>query len=248
MNLRTDFHGRRAACLAALAGAGALTLAGCEKPKPPPPPPPPPADPTPVAQDVNFDTLLQELKADARVQFAKAATITDERLDLAKGIVHLADDIARGDGKGLRTLLTRNAQGVLEDLQSSGAWEEAAKRIEAVRVVSIQQGVSIPGHANATGVVLAVQEPDGAYLLSWAAEHAGDTWVFANAPAPADVRPRASAWDGVGPEAFQGMKLAVVEEAKPAAKKEGDEEDKKEDAPPPPPTGGKGKGGGRTGG
>src|SRR5579862_1420139 len=95
----------RTAALALLAAAG-IVLSGCSKPKPPPPPPPAPPPAEPVYQDVNFDTLSQELKADARVQFAKTASLTDDKLELAKQIVRLADAIARADAKSLKPLIT----------------------------------------------------------------------------------------------------------------------------------------------
>jgi len=52
------------------------------------------------------------------------------------------------------------------------------------------------------GVLIAIQDPRGAYLLGWGALQAGEQWRFTNAPAAAGDRSRASAWDGVGPLGF----------------------------------------------
>jgi uncharacterized protein YidB (DUF937 family) len=53
------------------------------------------------------------------------------------------------------------------------------------------------------GVLIALQDARGAYLLGWGATNTGDGWVFSNAPAAEGERPRASAWDGIGLSGFQ---------------------------------------------
>ena len=326
-----------------LAGALALSLGGCKKPPPPPPqgacctpegscsvslkeecgaswrlngncsPNPCPQPPPP---EVSFETIAQNEKADARVQFAADLKISEENLDLGKAVVRLADCFARGSAKDLKPMLTRRAQSLLADLESSGQWEEATKQIEAVRVVFVRDGVDFTGIGSAKvptaeisgnlmakvmeavkgippeqlaaitkaateamagadraalaadpaklaefqskiteamktagvseevmakladlgsaagapaeaapscpsgmGVALALQDIHGSYLLTWAAEKIGDKWVFTNAPASAEIRPRASLWDNVGNEAFQAMSLASL----PAAPKLGDD-------------------------
>lgn len=302
----------------------ALVLASCSKPPPPkpkpvvaPPPPPPPAL-------VSIDTIAQELKADARVQFASGLEFEESRIELAKAVVRLADAFARGDAKAARALLTRNAQTVLSDLEASGGWEESTKRIEAVRVVLVKDGVDVAGVAeapaantpdyaaivrkaiaglpedakktleaefatipqagqkdwalkkldiamelaktagapdeaiaaiedqksainsaaassgpaaaptsSALGVLLAIQEPDGAYLLGWSANPVGTGWVFANAPAMRDTRARASAFDGIGAEGFQALRLAAAV-SPPSVATPPKKDDAASDAPPPP--------------
>jgi hypothetical protein len=299
---------------------------GVCSPNPCPPPPPPP--------DVALETVAQDMKADARVQFAADLKLPEEKLDLAKAIVKLADALAKGDAKAMKPLLTRRAQGLLADLQNSGGWEEGTKQIEAVRVVLIRDGVDFgaigsakipeaevtgtimskltelastippeqqaaimkaaqdamvgldpaalakdpakvaefqtkvleamkaagvseelqqkladlgkpaeaaPAEAAApsstgTGVLIALQDIHGAYVLGWAAEKVGDAWVFSNAPSTPDIRPRASLWDNVGPEAFQAMQLASL----PNAPKSGDDDANR--------GGGSGGGGGGGGG
>jgi hypothetical protein len=332
--------------LGAALAAGAL-LSGCKKPPPPPPtgaccspegtciettqaacssswqagtctpnpcPPPPP-------KDVKLADIAADQKPDPRVQFADSVVVTEESLDLGKAIVKFADTLARGDAKGLRPQLTRPAQAVLADLESTGGWEDATKGIEAVRVVFLgpvdiasaavgtdthggikealqglqsqamaatkdifkgltpeqtkalgeamaqlqrdamahaDQIASNPGaldeymatfsqaatsaglseeqidklkgafqavtgklagaaaggessggsSGGGLGMLLAVQDPQGAYLLGWTVQKVGDTWLFGNAPSTPDVRARASAWDGTGAEGFQAMKLA----------------------------------------
>lgn len=274
---------------------------GSCSPNPCPAPPPPP--------DIALETVAQDMKADARVQFAAEMKLPEEKLDLAKAIIKLADALAKGDAKAMKPLLTRRAQTLLADLQNSGGWEEATKQVEAVRIVLIRDGVDfgavgtakIPegeitgtlmskvmelmnglppeqlaaitkaaqeamagidpaalakdpskiaefqtkiteamkaagvseemqqkladlnkpaeaapvetpagGSTVGTGVLIAIQDIHGSYVLGWDAQKVGDAWVFNNAPSAADIRPRASMWDGVGPEAFQAMQLAAL--------------------------------------
>ena len=272
-------------------------------PSPCPAPPPPP--------DIALETVAQDMKADPRVQFAAEVKVPEEKLDLAKAIIKLADALAKGDAKAMKPLLTRRAQALLADLQNSGGWEEGTKQIEAVRIVLIRDGVDfgavgsakVPeteitgnlmakvmelmgglppeqlaaigkaaqeamagmdpgalakdpskiaefqgkiteamkaagvseemqqklaalnapaegapaeattGSTSGTGVLIAIQDIHGSYVLGWAAEKVGETWAFNNAPSTADIRPRASMWDGVGPEAFQAMRLASLPSA-----------------------------------
>lgn len=60
-----------------------------------------------------------------------------------------------------------------------------------------------------TGILLAVQDPKGAYLMGWQAEKVGGQWVFDNAPSTGDERPRASAFDGIGEAGFGTGQLAA---------------------------------------
>jgi hypothetical protein len=239
---------------------------------------------------VSLDTLGQELKADARVQFATGLVVSEDRVELGRAVVRLADALARGDDRAMAPLLTRRAQGILSDLKTTGAWEESTAKIEAVRVVLLRDGVDLSGIGKAVssdpteaikgamallpqaardmmqpmvdtlpkddtlmqavrdqlpgvleqikaggavtpeqmaevekalqplmqsgestgssiGVLLAVQEPGGAYLLGFAAEQVDGGWVFASAPSSPEVRARASAFDGIGNEGFREVTL-----------------------------------------
>lgn len=128
MNPRTNF-------MLFVAGAAlvcSMVLSpGCEKKKPPPPPPPPPAPVEPV--EVSFDTIMQTLRADPRVQAAANLGITDE--SFAISAVKFADAFARGDAQSLKGMMQNRAKGVLELLENDGTWSTLAGRIEAVRIV-----------------------------------------------------------------------------------------------------------------
>jgi len=122
--------------LAAIACCGVL-FGGCSKKEEPPPPPPPPK-PTytpPPPEPVDVVALLQDVGADARVQFPKTSAPTDR--DLAEGTIRVADAIARGDDETLRDHLTESGERVLDELIASGAWWGATDGIEAVRVVYV---------------------------------------------------------------------------------------------------------------
>jgi hypothetical protein len=103
-------------------------LTGCKEAPPPPPPEP-----------VSFDDLIAALDSereepiDARVQFSESVEIIDE--DFARGMILLADAVARGDDEAMGGMLTLPAQEVLETLLMDGRWEEGVEGIEAVRVV-----------------------------------------------------------------------------------------------------------------
>lgn len=281
------------------AGAAALLslamMTGCPKPPPPPEPEPEYVPPPPAPTEVSLNDLMQEMKADPRVQFAADVSTFDETF--ARSIIDLADAIARGDDEKLRDLLDTGATGHLVSLVDTGEWSEATEPIEAVRIVYagpyegsmslagaaagmgqamsqmmevIKQGLeagggegifeeiakqmgdqispeqieearkkylemanlkpeefvaklqeemakvtadmpdmpaidpSIMSGAAAThGVLVAVQDSRGAYLLGWGASSTGEKWVFSNAPAAQGDRPRAAAWDGIGPMGFQ---------------------------------------------
>lgn len=113
---------------------------------------------------------------------------------------------------------------IKEAATGAGIGEEQAQKIaDATTGFATKLGdrLGIGGASAATGssmgVLLAVQEPGGAYLLGWSAQPAGDRVLFTNTAATPDVRARAAAWDGVGPEGFQAVKLAVAPAPAPAA-------------------------------
>lgn len=182
----------RAALLRTIAVAAAVALlggAGCEKkapPKPPPPPPPPP--PAPKAPDpVTVDGILQSMNADPRVQFPQAKAPTDE--SFARAVIALADSIVRGDAAKLRPMLMPPARAVLEQLEGGEDWSNETSKLEAARVVL----------ASSPMAVIALQDPDGAYILGWVGTKVGDSWVFNTAPTSGEIRRRASEWDAASP-------------------------------------------------
>ncbi len=181
--------------IAALAIGGiVLPMLGCpSKPPPPTPPPPPPPPPkkAPEPEPVRTDALLQTMGVDARVQFPQAKAPTDE--GLARAAISLADAIVRGDADKLRPMLSVPARSVLEQLGSSGDWDEATGKLDAARIV--YAGTSPMGGGMLT--VIALQDPDGAYLLGWAGARTGSGWTFTNIPTAGDVKARASEWDSV---------------------------------------------------
>lgn len=179
---RADRAWGRRGVTAALAAA--CVAAGCSKP--PPPPPPAPVQHTPAPRPVEVDGLLQAMQADSRVQFPQEQAPENE--ELARAVIRLADALAKGDSETFRSLLDRPSQAVLDDLLGTGEWYEATAKIEAVRVVKLDEG---------TGALqVAVQEPGRAYLLAWTAMPAFESFVFAASPAPGGTRARASDWDG----------------------------------------------------
>ncbi len=52
------------------------------------------------------------------------------------------------------------------------------------------------------GVLIALQDPRGAYLTGWGLVRAGDTWLVAPAPSSAKQHARAVEFDGIGPAGF----------------------------------------------
>lgn len=69
-------------------------------------------------------------------------------------------------------------------------------------------GAGDTGGGEGTGVLLAIQDPSGSYLLGWTVAKAFDKWVFTNAPSTSTARARASAWDGIGQAGFGEMLAA----------------------------------------
>ncbi|MFM9995522.1 MAG: hypothetical protein ACKVU4_06925 [Phycisphaerales bacterium] len=170
--------------------AAALAVGCEEKKKEEPPPSPPPKQQVVIPDRIEMKALLQELNSDARVQFPDAAAPTDRAL--AEGVIMLANAIAKGDSGAMRPLLDRAGQAVLDDLVGTGGWDDATKKIEAVRVVRLNQlGYDRPSASVAT----AIQEPGGAYVLLWAAKPDGDAYIFSPQLAAAGVKARASEWD-----------------------------------------------------
>jgi hypothetical protein len=125
----------RAAVVVLMCAAGVVGLEGCGKKKTPPPPAPPPKQaPPPEPVPVSFDTISQDMKADARVQFASDLKLEDE--DLARSVVKLADALAKGDTDTISQMTTKATRPVLDEMKSGGAFG-GAQEPEAVRVVYI---------------------------------------------------------------------------------------------------------------
>lgn len=179
----------------AMTAVSVMGLASCKKeePAPPPPPPPPPRIEAPTPLDAG--SVLQSMGVDARVEFAEDAAPVDR--GLAEAAIRLADAIARGDDEALRGLLDKSDHGALDKLIGDGQWYEATGKIEAVRIVSIDGGARLDRAPERAEVGLAVQDPDGAYIMLWAGRKVLDDWMFTARPATDQVRGRASAWDGV---------------------------------------------------
>src|SRR5689334_20001317 len=116
--------------------AASVCVSGCGKKKKPPPPPPPPPPPKVVIPDpVDVNAVVQQLHADARVQFPSGQAPADR--SLAEGAVKIADALAKGDSAALKSLLDAGSQPVLDELVSSGGWKEGTGEIEQVRIVAV---------------------------------------------------------------------------------------------------------------
>ncbi|MFG0259169.1 MAG: hypothetical protein ACF8LK_02360 [Phycisphaerales bacterium JB041] len=183
----------RAVC--AMAAVSVLGLASCKKEEPAPPPPPPPPPRVEAPKPLDAASVLQSMNVDARVEFAEGAAPVDR--GLAEAAIRLADALAQGDDAALRGMLDRSDHGALDKLIGDGQWYEATGRIEAVRVVSIDDGARLNRAPERADVGLAVQDPDGAYIMLWAGRKVLDDWMFTARPATGQVRGRASSWDGV---------------------------------------------------
>ncbi len=134
------------------------------------------------------------MDVDARVEFASGQSPVDR--GLAEAAIGLADAIARGDDEALRGMLDKSNQQMLDQLMASEQWWEETEKIEAVRVVSIDAGSRLTEEPESTRVMLAVQDPDGAYLMGWSGRKVFEDWVFSATPSSGEERARASAWDG----------------------------------------------------
>jgi hypothetical protein len=195
--------------------AATPAMVACEKkkeaPPPPPPPPPPPRSPDPI----DIKVVLQSAKPDARVNFGQSYAPTDETL--ARAVIAFADALARGDSAKFGSMLAPEAKSDLDTLSGSGGWEEGTAKIEAVRVVRLDDmtaggpGGGPGGSGASTGAMVqfAVQDPTGAYLLGWEAIKVGDKWAFKGADAPNNERRLAAELDGNSAPASSGAAPAA---------------------------------------
>jgi hypothetical protein len=218
----------RGVAVAMLAASLALGASGCTKKKKPAPPPPPPPKPKVVTPDpVDVNGLLQALKSDERVKFPEGQAPADR--SLAEGVIKLANALAKGDADGMKPLLDKPAAEVLDTLTASGGWAAGTKPIEQVRIIAVSG--TTEAHPETSLIGMAVQDQDGAYLLAWNGKRNGESWLFTNAPCQADIKPRASDFDGVSIEG--GAASAPAEETKTETAPKADKPEDK--APPPEP-------------
>ncbi len=170
-------------------------LGACKKkePPPPPPPPPPPKAPPPP-QPLDVATLLQTMKVDPRVEFAQSQAPVNE--SLAKAAINLADAFARGDDEALRSMLDKRQQSILDSLIATEQWYEATEPIEAVRIVSIDAGSRLNPDPTTTTIGIAIQDPNGAYVLGWSGRKVLDDWLFTAIPTDSKEQRSAKAFDG----------------------------------------------------
>ncbi len=210
-------------------------LTGCKKPPPPPPPkpvaPPPPPPPEPVV----LDPLIAEAKPDARVQFPQERAPVDPTL--AKAVIAFADGFAKSDSGKVGAIMDPATKLVLDQLSSSGAFEEEMKKAESIRVVFLAETAIEETNASGAQLVLAIQDPGSSYVLGWTMAKVNEAWVFSAMPTTGNTRARASEWDGSDISAFAASGGSI---SAPSAIPSTDEstgetaaptEEKKEEAP-----------------
>lgn len=182
----------RVGVLSAVLAASMLASCGKKEEKKAPPPPPPPP---PVAAIVDVDALMQTLHPDARVQFPANKAPRSETL--ARTVIAFADALAKGDADTFGKLITDDAKQDLSTLTAGGEWEDALKKIEAVRIVRLE-GTGDEGSPSSAILTLAVQDPNGSYVLNWSGVLKDGTYVFDGLRSPRESRRRADEWDTGG--------------------------------------------------
>ncbi|MBX3356953.1 MAG: hypothetical protein KF745_00850 [Phycisphaeraceae bacterium] len=105
-----------------------------------------------------------------------------------------------------------NAPQVIEEMKGEGKFTDE-------QMQKFQDAVSEALPAAMTGgrsdfvperaVVLAMQDPAGAYLLGWFSKSSGDDFVWTGAPSASLTRPRASDFDSIGLAAFSSEQAAA---------------------------------------
>jgi hypothetical protein len=135
---------------------------------------------------------------------------------MSQMVDQLKEAISAGAGTGALDVLEASGQipaeqlavmrEQMEKMQGKSA-EEIGEEIKAAFAALSGGGAEggagdLGGAVPTRGMLLAIQDPRGAYLLGWGASQVGDTWRFTNAPAANGDRTRASAWDGIGPLGF----------------------------------------------
>jgi hypothetical protein len=144
---------------------------------------------------VQIGPILQSIKPDARVEFPQERAPVDE--SFAKAIIALADAFAKGDESKMQGLLAGSSRSSLDQLVNSGEWEESTKRLEAVRVIFLNETPADALPSTEGNVFFAMQEPAGAYILGFSARNLGGNWSFQGTGATPGTKARASEWDGL---------------------------------------------------
>ncbi|MBC7833601.1 MAG: hypothetical protein H7Y88_00690, partial [Phycisphaerales bacterium] len=138
-----------------------------------------------------------------------------------------------------QTLTPENVAIMIETLRSSGMLDTIQKQLDTSFALlgGAGAGGGYKGPKGMMAVLLAVQDSDGAYLLGWGVDRAGDGWVFNNEPTVGEVKRRASEWDRVGLKGF-GIAASAGEfsaSASATPKPEGDTPPTPEGEPAPEP-------------
>jgi hypothetical protein len=104
----------------------------------------------------------------------------------------------------------------IDKLKELGLPETLTKQLETAKSQAAAPAAAAAAPpaevATGLGVLLAIQDPAGAYLLGWQADQSGEAWLFTNTPTNPDVRPRASAWDGIGEAGFGAPAVHAAED------------------------------------
>ena len=156
---------------------------------------------------------------------------------LAKAVIAFANGLAKADAAKVGATMDPLTKQVLDQLSSSGAFEDEMKKAEAIRVVLLAETTIEDTNATGAQLVLAIQDPGVSYVLGWTAVKVNEAWVFSATPTTANTRPRASDWDGLDFSVFAAAggsasaAVATPEETSSGESKNTSEE-KKEAAPP----------------
>ena len=107
-----------------------------------------------------------------------------------------AEAFLAGDDISVEAMLDEDARSTLDTLIGTGGWFEATEKIEAMRVVYLEQFPPQAENADEATIVYAVQEP-ALPICSGGDARADGGWVFSAHPTGDGERPTASAWDGL---------------------------------------------------
>jgi len=147
------------------------------------------AAPAPRPAPIEPADPLAGVELDERVEFPPQRA--PESPELAEAIADLANALAAGDADRFAQRLTEPAEAVLRDLEQRGDWGSATASIETVRVVAVDARESF------ANLGLAVQEPEGAYVLAWQGEPGMQGWRFSGMAIAPRSAALASELDGV---------------------------------------------------
>ncbi len=125
--------------------------------------------------------------------------------DLAKLTAYVLERFPPAVHDRLKPVLEETAQKLLAD--AGGASDPAALQARIMAAVAGQgfapkRDLKVFSASATHAVLMAIQDPSGAYLAGWQVAKNGDSWVFDGVATIADVRPRASNWSGIGAAAF----------------------------------------------